>query len=300
MKVTLLGTGSPVPSLKRASAGYMVQARGDVILIDHGPGTFQRMMQAGVTATQVTHVFFSHLHFDHCLDFVRLFLNRWDMSPPETPRLKVYGPPGLNHFVDRLFGPDGAFKFDLTARTSHEVSLNIYRRRGGTPPRPWPEAEVTEVAETDVIAGDGWQLKLANVPHHQPYLVSYGVRLEADGSVFAYSSDISLPADKAPAKPLYGLADGADLLVHYLNSFDVSREQAPGEAGAAARRTEQQAIGELARDCGVKTLVTSHHGPLIDTDGVRERVIADIAAVYRGRLIWGEDLMAFDLGRSAS
>ncbi len=297
MKLTLLGTGSPVPSLKRASAGYMVQTGGDVILIDHGPGTFQRMMQAGVTATQVSHVFFSHLHFDHCLDFVRLFLNRWDISLPDTPKLKVFGPPGLKHFVDRLFGPDGAFKLDLAARTEHEVSLNIYQKRGGTPPRPWPEAAVTEVAETDVIEGNGWRMTLANVPHVQPFLVSYGVRLEADGGVFTYSSDISLPADKAPAKPLYGLAKDADVLVHYLNSFDVSRETTSGAAGDKRRRTTQQAIGELARDCQVKTLVTSHHGPLIDTDGVRERVIADIAAVFDRRLIWGEDLMTFDIGK---
>jgi ribonuclease Z len=296
MKLTLLGTGSPVPSLKRASAGYMVQTGGDVILIDHGPGTFQRMMQAGVTATQVSHVFFSHLHFDHCLDFVRLFLNRWDISPPDTPKLKVFGPPGLNHFVERLFGPDGAFKLDLEARTEHEVSLSIYRRRGGIPPRPWPEAVITEVAETDAIVGNGWRMTLANVPHVQPYLVSYGVRLEADSGVFAYSSDISLPVDKSPAKPMYKLAQDADVLVHYLNSFDVSQEMGGGGSGDGVIRTKQQAVGELAQDCKVKTLVTSHHGPLIDTDGVRERVIADIAAVFDGRLIWGEDLMTFDIG----
>ncbi len=298
MKLTLLGTGSPVPSLKRASAGYMIEVGNDVVLIDHGPGTFQRMMQAGVSATQVSHVFFSHLHFDHCLDFVRLFLHRWDISPPDTPKLKVYGPPGLTHFVDRLFGDDGAFKFDLTARTSHQNSLDIYKKRGGTPPRPWPEAEINEIAETDIIEGEGWKIAFANVPHHQPYLVSYGVRFEADGGVFAYSSDITLPADKAPAKPLFELAKEADVLVHYLNSFDVSRELAPERSDGAQVRTKQQAIGELARDCDVKTLVTTHHGPLIDSDGVRERVIADIAAVYRGRLIWGEDLMVFDIGKS--
>jgi ribonuclease BN (tRNA processing enzyme) len=295
MKVTLLGTGSPVPSLKRASAGYMVQTGDNVVLIDHGPGTFQRMMEAGVSPTQVSHVVFSHIHFDHCLDFVRLFLHRWDISPPGTRKLQVFGPPGLKHFVERLFGEDGAFKFDLTARTNHENSLDIYQKRGGTPPRPRPEADITEVAESDVIKGAGWQIKLSNVPHHQPYLVSYGVRFESDGGVFTYSSDITVPVEKLPAKPMYDLAKDADVLVHYLNSFDVSREETPQDLNATPQRTVQQALGELARDCNVKTLVTTHHGPLIDTDGIRERVIADIAAVYKGRLIWGEDLMEFDI-----
>jgi len=290
MKITLLGTGSPVPSLKRCSAGYMVQTGRDVILIDNGPGTFQRMMQAGVSATDVSHVFLSHLHFDHCLDFLRLFLHRWDMSPPGLPPLKVYGPPGLETFVEKLFGRDGAFAPDLTARTSHPNSLAIFAGRGGLPPRPWPEAKVTEVSERDILTGDTWRMTLANVPHHQPYLISYGVRFETDDAIFAYSSDITLPADKAPARPLYALADKADLLVHYLNSFDSPHEQKIGG------RTAALAVGELARDAGVKTLVTSHHGPAIDRDGVRECVIADICAVYSGRVIWGEDLMAFELG----
>ena len=47
MKITLLGTGSPVPSLKRASAGYLVEAGRDVIVIDLGAGAFARLMQAG-------------------------------------------------------------------------------------------------------------------------------------------------------------------------------------------------------------------------------------------------------------
>ena len=36
MKVTLLGTGTPVPSLKRASSSYMVEAGGDFVGIVGG------------------------------------------------------------------------------------------------------------------------------------------------------------------------------------------------------------------------------------------------------------------------
>jgi ribonuclease BN (tRNA processing enzyme) len=89
-------------------------------------------------------------------------------------------------------------------------------------------------------------------------------------------------------KSLYDLAKDADLLVHYLNGFDF-------EVAEPGLLTRQQVAATLARDAGVKTLVTTHHGPAIDRDGVRERVIADIAAVYKGTLIWGQDLMSFDL-----
>ena len=107
MKVHLLGTGRPVPSLKRASAGYVVRTGGDVIVFDHGDGAHWRFLQAGFRAVDVTHVFISHLHYDHCIDFIRLFLNRWDHGAGRIPSLKMYGPPGFQAFVDRLFGPRG-------------------------------------------------------------------------------------------------------------------------------------------------------------------------------------------------
>ena len=30
--------------------------------------------------TDVSHVFFTHLHYDHCLDYARLLLTRWDQE----------------------------------------------------------------------------------------------------------------------------------------------------------------------------------------------------------------------------
>ena len=80
MKITLLGTGTPTPSLRRMSSGYMVELDGEVILFDHGPGAYHRMMEAGTAATGVDHVFFTHLHYDHCLDYARLLLTRWDQG----------------------------------------------------------------------------------------------------------------------------------------------------------------------------------------------------------------------------
>ena len=48
MKITLLGTGTPTPSTKRKSSGYMVEIGADVVLFDHGPGAYQRMLETGM------------------------------------------------------------------------------------------------------------------------------------------------------------------------------------------------------------------------------------------------------------
>jgi ribonuclease BN (tRNA processing enzyme) len=288
MKVTLLGTGTPIPSLKRASSGYMIEAGGDVIVIDHGPGAFARLMQAGKRAQDVTHVFLSHLHFDHCGDLPRLIHHQWDAVGGLAPRFRIYGPSGTQEMLERLFGAHGAYHRDLAARTSHPVSLRIYQSRGGEGARPRPETQAVEIGTGGVIEGNGWRLEAYEVIHHQPYLDSLGFRVSADGKVFAYTSDVRLSGREGPVKSLYALAKDADLLVHYLNGFDFDRT----DAGALSK---QQVVAVLARDAGVKTLVTTHHGPAIDRNGVRERVIGDIAEIYKGRLVWGEDLMSFEL-----
>lgn len=287
VKITLLGTGSPVPSLKRASSSYLVEAGGDVILIDHGPGAFARLMQAGKKATDVTHVFLSHLHFDHCADFIRLFHHRWDASADGTKPMRVYGPRGTQELVDRLFGPDGAFSRDLLSRTQHPLSTAIYRMRGGTPPRRWPDTHVMEMDGAGAIDAGAWRIVRREVPHFQPHLDSFGFRVEAGGKILAYTSDVNLGLTE-PAAALYELARNADVLVHYLNAF-------PFEAETPGRFNGPKLVGRLARDANVKKLVTSHHGPYIDSEAVKSRVIAEVAAIYKGEIVWGEDLMSFEL-----
>ena len=52
MKITLLGTGTPAPSLERQSAGYLFEVGADVIVIDHGPGAHHRLLESGHRATR--------------------------------------------------------------------------------------------------------------------------------------------------------------------------------------------------------------------------------------------------------
>jgi ribonuclease BN (tRNA processing enzyme) len=138
------------------------------------------------------------------------------------------------------------------------------------------------------VEGDGWRIVRREVPHFQPYLDSFGYRIEAGGKVFAYTSDLNLALRGGAPAALRELVQDADILVHYLNAFAFEARKASGFAGP-------RFAGELARDARVKMLVTTHHGPWIDSDGTRERMIADVGAIYSGRIVWGEDLMSFEL-----
>src|SRR5262245_38689700 len=74
MRIRLLGTGTPTPSLRRASSGYLVEVGDRKVLFDLGPGAYHRMLEAKVKPTEITDLFITHLHYDHWLDFIRLLI----------------------------------------------------------------------------------------------------------------------------------------------------------------------------------------------------------------------------------
>jgi len=282
MKLTLLGTGTPTPSLKRASSGYLVHVGDDVMVWDHGPGSHHRLLETGTRATDVTHMIFSHLHYDHCADFVRLFLTRWDMGADRIPELKIYGPPPVRRFVDQLFGEDGAFAIDLRARIHHQGSIDIFEARGGKPPRKWPKPEITEVKPGDVIEGKGWRMTFGAASHVQPYLECHGLRLDtAEGSI-CYSGDSG-----GVAPGIVELAKDVDVLVH-MNHYKSGTEPTEIYRLVCGNPID---TAEVAKRAGAKLLVLTHMLEQIDQPGVREDILKQMSRIYDGPIIWGEDLM---------
>jgi hypothetical protein len=46
-----------------------------------------------------------------------------------------------------------------------------------------------------------------------------------------------------------------------------------------------------ASKAGVKTLILTHLLAQIDQPGIREQIVHEIQQVFKGKVIWGEDLM---------
>ncbi len=281
MDITLLGTGTPTPSLRRMSSGYMVEIEGDVILLDHGPGSHHRLLEAGKRAVDVTHIFFTHLHYDHTSDFVRLMLNRWDQGGGIVDDLLVYGPVGTEHFSERLFGEDGAFALDIRARTELDASLGYYKARGGVLPRPRPNPIVTELKARDSIETDRWRLSSVPVPHAQPILTCFAYRIDSDAGSVVYTGDC------APSSTLTRLAKDCDVLIHMCQRIDGT------ELSEHARRfsSSHLDVARTAAESGAKTVVVSHVTDQMDAVGVKEYLMREMMQIYDGHIIWGEDLM---------
>ena len=282
IRIILLGTGSPAPSLKRQSASYLIQVGDDVILLDHGAGSHQRLLEAGYRATDVTHLFLSHLHYDHMIDYPRLLVQRWDQAAGKRPELKIYGPSPIKRITETLLGPDGLLGPDLEARVNHQASKDVFVARGGTLPRRKPAPEVTELKRGDLFEGNGWRMRIGEAQHHQPLLNCFNFRLETEAGTLAYSGDSGGVPDS-----LVEIARDCDMLIHMCHF------PSGVEPTAEFRRTtgSHMDAAEVARRAGAKLLVLSHMTPLVDRPGVKEKILVDVARVYPGPVILGEDLM---------
>jgi ribonuclease Z len=287
LRLWLLGTGTPTPSLERACSGYLIEAGRDRIVFDHGFGAYHRLLELGVPITDISHVFFSHHHYDHMGDYARLVLTRWDQGAGKIPDLRIYGPPPLALITERLFGRDGAFGPDIISRTENEASLDVYRARGGTGARAKPQPVVRELAEDQrVDEGVGWTVTTVPVHHFAPHLVSYGYRIDCGGQSIVYSGD------SGPCRALTQLAQGCDVLVHMCHYLSGT---APSKTFAAFA-TGHLELAEIAEEARAKTVVVSHVTEQFDRPGMRERVIAEMSRIYRGNIVFGADGMEVPLG----
>jgi len=282
MKITCLGTGCPEPNPRRASSGYLVEAGEDVILLDCGGGVFDRLIQSGRKPSDITHLFFTHLHSDHMMDYARLVHAAWDEGGAP---IIVFGPAPIGDITEKLFGRDGVFATDLVARTENPGSQEVWVERGGALPRPWPAPEINRVEPGFSFEGRGWTLTSCSVPHAQPQLTCMAFRIDAGGKSFVYSGDAAL------CEELESLAQNADLLIHWCyrmtgqtaNSFIRKMSPDPVE------------IGKLASRCRVTKLLITHLRQQMDDEKSRSQITHDLRGNFAGDAGIAEDLLEIHL-----
>ena len=280
-KITLLGTGTPSPSLDRQSSGYLVEVGDDVIVMDHGPGAHHRLLETGHRAVDVNWAFFTHLHYDHCMDYGRLVLQRWDQGADKIPDLQVFGPPPIKRMTDLLFGEEGVYGPDIRARIEHPSSIDQFVARGGKAPRKRPAPRVREIKPGEVIEGNGWKITVGRATHVEPYLECLAFRLDAPDGSLCYTGD------SGQSDEIVALAKGCDILIH-MNHYFSGTAPSPAYRAACGNHRDNALTAKRA---GVKTLVLTHLLGQIDQPRIREQIVHEIQQVFEGKVVWGEDKM---------
>jgi ribonuclease Z len=255
------------------------------LMFDCGPASTYKLVRAGLFPTKIDYLFFTHHHFDHNVDYPCFLLCRWDQSIGKENRLQVFGPPPTKWITQRLIGPNGAFSHDWKARVGAPISQSAHVNRGGTLPRPKPSLDVSDVGPGRVIEHNHWTVTAAHAHHVEPWLQSLAYRVDSDGGSIVFAGDT------APCEPVSKLAHRADILV--VNCWD--HQETMEKNGLARGMTGTLDVADMAREAGVKKLILSHTTPHLTRPGSREKGIGDIARIYKGEIIFGEELMSLVL-----
>ncbi len=277
-RVTLLGTGSPMPVMRRFGPGVLVQAGGQNLLIDAGRGGTQRLLQVGLKLGAVDALFLTHLHSDHVVGIPDLWLSGW-LEPPWAQRkgpFRVYGPAGSQNLMDGL---TRAFDWDIKARIADQKldPANI-------------RSEVTEIKQGVIYEKGGVKVTAFDVDHGEMLHPAFGYRIDYAGRSVTISGDTKFNEN------LIRYAANTDLLIHQvaaareelavLPAFKVILEHhtKPEEAGVVFTRTKPK-------------LAVYYHFVLLGTPKVppmtEQEVVEMTRKTYTGPLLVGEDLMAF-------
>ncbi len=101
--VTILGSGTCVPSLKRSSCSVLVETGGSKLLFDSGPGTIRRLLEAETTIFEISFIFYSHFHPDHTGELVPfLFATKYPDEDRRPIPLTIAAGKGFSNFFEKL------------------------------------------------------------------------------------------------------------------------------------------------------------------------------------------------------
>jgi ribonuclease BN (tRNA processing enzyme) len=278
LDLLVLGSGGP-GAAGRAASSYLVFIDGlPRILVDAGPGSFARLGEAQVSLANTDTVLLTHLHIDHAGELPGLFKAR-AVSATGPIVFNVWGPegspgqhqdayfPSTSQLIRLLFGPKGAYAY--LSDFSSPMTIHAHDI-----PAPMKNAVPRQILKRG-------NLEITAIAGHHGDAPSVIYRIEHAGRSVTFSGDI----DAAGLPALRRVAKSTDLLV--FNSVVLDPPGSP--AILYSLHTPPRAIGELARDAGVRGLLLSHVSPAIDAN--RDAVLQSMRLSYTGPVTFAKDGM---------
>jgi len=271
LEVTLLGTGTPRPSIERFGSATLVQAGGQNFLFDVGRGSTIRLQQAGLTPNRIDKVFLTHLHSDHISGLDDLWITGWVWQ--RRTILSVSGPKGTHQLVEGL---RQAYASDISYR---EKNVNL--------DSDLAKIKSHEIEEGIVYQENGVTVR-AFLVEHAPVKPAFGYRIEFGDRAVVISGDTTY------SENLIKHAQKADLLIHEITAAESSLlKRNKRLSKIVAYHTTPSQMSEVLNKTRPRLAVLNH----ILLFGVSEdNVIKEINSHYTGDVVMGYDLMKIGVG----
>ena len=279
IKVTLLGTGTPIPDPVRFGPSTLVEAGNQKLLFDAGRGVPIRVRQLGFRESKIDVVFLTHYHSDHTAGIPDIWLTGWLGNFRQEP-FRLIGPVGAKSLMANL---ENAYALDIKIRLVDEKLP--------------PEGIATAVEEFEkdgvVYDNDGVKVIAFTVDHGADIKPAVGYRIEYKGRAVVISGDTRY--DQNVIK--YGT--GVDLLIHEVCIVRPELLSNPFIKRVVDHHTTPREAGQVFSLAKPKLAVYSHL-VFLASDKVPRATVDDIVAgtreTYDGPLQVGEDLMSFEIG----
>lgn len=285
-KVTLLGTGTPIPVSDRFGPSTLVEAGDQKLLIDAGRGATIRLHQLGVPIGRLDALFLTHYHSDHTVGIPDLWLTGWLQAyfGTRTKPLRVIGPDGAKTLMTHL---ERAYATDISIRIEDEK----------LPPQGAAIAVEEFSADGIVYEKNGVRVIAFEVDHGDAIKPAYGYRIEYGGRSVVVSGDTRFNQNVIK----YGA--GADLLVH---EVAIARPTLLAEAfiqRIMAHHTTPAQAGTVFTQTRPKLAAYTHLvflASVLVPPATIDDVLTETRRTYDGPLVAGEDLMQFDIGEAVT
>ncbi len=210
MELTILGSGTGIPSLQRGAPGHLITIDNEPLLFDSGCGTLLRLLSVGIDYKQLNHVFYTHTHSDHTADLIPLIQAlRTTPNYKRKEKLNIYGPEDFTNFLQILTQGFGVWLL-----------------------KPNFPIEIHELGQ-DQFKFSNWSMKTIPVQHSQSAL-AYRI-VSNDGHSIVYSGDTDYCSE------IIELANRTDILILECSFPDNKKVQGhltPSEAAEIAEKAE--------------------------------------------------------------
>lgn len=223
-QITILGSGTCVPSLTRNPCSFLVKTGGENLLFDCGPGTMRRLLEIDVSIFDISYLFLSHFHPDHSGELASfLFALKYPAPSAQCHPLTLVAGQGFRFFFERL--------------------KSVYENWIVLPPG------MCTIVELDTQKADRCtfpSFAVSSMPvAHRPESLAYRI-VDASGKTLVYSGDSDV------CDGLTTIAAGADLMI--CESAFPDGQKVDGHLTPAL-------AGKIARAADVKRLMLTHFYP---------------------------------------
>ncbi|MEA2101955.1 MAG: MBL fold metallo-hydrolase [Thermodesulfobacteriota bacterium] len=283
-RLVVLGTASQVPTRTRNQGGYLLRWDEQGFLFDPGEGIQQQMIHAGLSASEITKIFITHFHGDHCLGLAGI-VQRLSLDAVENT-VEVYFPASGKAFYESLCNSTiyyhgvklEAHPIATEGKIFEDEHLEITTRPLDHTVDTWGyriQEKDTFTLLPQRLERLGIHGRDAGLLKKHGHIDSKGQRITIEeAGVKRKGQGFAFVMDTRVCKNASILAENADMAL--IESTYLSDREA--SASAHKHLTAAQAA-KIARDAGVKQLILSHFSQIYPQTKAFEQ---EAGAIFKG------------------